>query len=480
MGADQSSTAQAKAFNIKMPREYIRFVVVDFNGRELSKVVPKRHRGDRVFMYSGAIAFGANSEVTTFPTDVTEAGCPNTELHPDWSTERILPWASSPEVVVSRVLCSQENVPVPRAICQRLLGELAELEVEQGKGPAGLELLGASELEFMAASRSEGGEWRPMFDGVDIFATMQFAKAADLCYEIETNMEAAGVDVKTMNAEYGQGQLEITFAPKFGIAAADDATTFRTGVKEIAQKRGLWATFMSRPFPDMTVGNGGHFNFSLWRPSPKARDPDGSHPIGGFSVAGKDSAMHSSSDPAGLSDLARHFLAGVLCHGPALEALCAPTPACYTRHGNWAPRAATWGPEDRMAMVRVKADPKGSAKRCQMELRAPSASACGYLVLAGLVAAGLDGLRRQLGLPPPRQPEAEAAALPASLGEALEALEADEYMVRTLGKDFVAWYCGVKRAELKSIDEKVGSPASDEERHRLQAAAWQHLYFKLV
>jgi glutamine synthetase len=480
MGADQSSIAQAKAFNVKVPREYIRFAVVDFNGKELSKVVPKRHRGDRVFMYSGAIANGANAEVLFFPKEVMEAGCPNWELEPDWSTERILPWASSPEVVVSRVFCGQKNVPVPRAICERLLRELAGHEVEQGKGPAGLELLAASELEFMVASRSEGGEWKPIFDGTDIFATMQFVKAADLCYEIEANMEAAGVDVKTMNAEYGQGQLEITFAPKFGIAAADDAATFKTGVKEIAHKRGLWATFMSRPFGDMTVGNGGHFNFSLWRPNPKAKDPDGKDPIGGFSVAGKDSAMHSSSDPDGLSDDARRFLAGVLAHGPALEALCAPTPACYTRHGNWAPKAANWGPEDRLAMVRVKADPKGSAKSCQMELRAPSASACGYLVLAGLAAAGLDGLQRELDLPPPRQPEAEALALPTALGEALEALEADEYMVNKLGKDFVNWYCGVKREELKNIDKKVGSPANDEERHRLQASAWQHMYFQFV
>ena len=133
-----------------------------------------------------------------------------------------------------------------------------------------------------------------------------------------------------------------------------------------------------------------------------------------------------------------------------------------------------------MAMVRVKADPKGSAKSCQMELRAPSASACGYLVMAGLVAAGIDGLQRNLELPPPRQTEAEAVALPTTLAGALEALESDEYMGNKLGRDFVNWYCGVKREELKDIDKRVGSPANDEERHRLQASAWQHMYFEFV
>lgn len=478
MGAGQSSASSAKAFGVKMPREYIRFALVDFNGKELSKVVPARHRDDRVFMYSGALSMGANSEVLIFPQALLDAGFPNWQLLPDWGTEQVLPWASSEEVVVSRVYCSMMNAPTPREICGRLLKELAQLELEPGKGAGGLEILAASELEFMVAKKDTDGVYQPFFDGVDIFATLQQTKAADLCYEIESNMQAVGVDIKTMNTEYGHGQLEITFAPKFGIAAGDAASTFKLGVKEMAQKRGLTATFMSRPFGDMEVGNGGHFNFSLWRPDPKGKDPEG---VGGFSAAGKVSAMHSSSDAVGLSDTARHFLAGVLAHGPALEALCAPTPACYTRHGHWAPVAANWGLDDRTSMVRVKCDPKGSAKNCQMELRAPSASACAYLVLAGIVAAGLDGLRNKKELPQPKLPE--AAALPATLEEALQALEADAYMVEKLGSDFVSWYGGVKRGELKLVADKMAElpkTASDEEKHRLQSSAWQHIFFEFV
>lgn len=479
MGAAQgaSSRTKAGAFQVQLPREYIRFAIVDYNGKELHKLVPARHRGDRVFMYSGALSMGANSEVLVFPQEVLDAGFPNWQLLPDWSTEQVLPWASSEDVTVRRVYCAHRGAPTPRGICSRLLAELAEAEVESCRGPAGLEVLSASEFEFMAAKKDEKGAWQPLFDGVDIFGTLQNTKAAELCYEIESNMQAVGVDVKTMNAEYGHGQLEITYAPKFGIAAGDAAATFKLGVKEMAQKRGLAATFMSRPFGDMSVGNGGHFNFSLWTPNSESRDADGT---GGFNTAGKTSAMHSASDRQGLSKIAKHFLAGVLAHGRALEALCAPTPACYTRHGNWAPVAANWGLDDRTCMVRVKSDPEGQARNCQMELRAPSASACTYLVLAGLVAAGLDGIHKESELPPEKQPD--AAKLPTSLEEALQALEADAYMVEKLGQDFVSWYCLVKRGEMKHIDDKMAaaSTSGDREKHDLQASVWQHLYFEFL
>ena len=104
-------------------------------------------------------------------------------------------------------------------------------------------MLAASELEFVVATLSER---RPLFEGVDIFATLQLAKT-DFAYAVAETM-AGIVDVRTMNCEYGAGQLEITFKPKRGLAAADCAHTFKTGVKELAMRRGLAATFASKPF----------------------------------------------------------------------------------------------------------------------------------------------------------------------------------------------------------------------------------------
>ena len=119
---------------------------------------------------------------------------------------------------------------------------------------------------------------------------------------------------------------------------------------------------MSKPFSIKGAGNGGHFNFSLWAPeggapaaAPAATTAGGfvSGP-GGFSSEGLRNVLHDASAPHGLSRLGRHFLAGVLAHAPALEALCSPTVPCYARHGNWAPTHATWGVDDRLAAVRLK------------------------------------------------------------------------------------------------------------------------------
>eukprot|EP00437_Effrenium_voratum_P000665 CAMPEP_0181428130 /NCGR_PEP_ID=MMETSP1110-20121109/16523_1 /TAXON_ID=174948 /ORGANISM="Symbiodinium sp., Strain CCMP421" /LENGTH=496 /DNA_ID=CAMNT_0023551353 /DNA_START=29 /DNA_END=1519 /DNA_ORIENTATION=+ len=456
-------------------REYIRFEVVDFHCKALSKVVPARHRDVKVYMYSGALAYGASQEVMLLPDEIAAAGCPNARLVPDWSTEQVLPWACRPSknIVVKRVYCEMEGMKLgPRSLCGRMLAELKSFD---GKG---YELLAGGELEFVMAKCKDGsGEvWEPMFNGPEIFTTLQSCKAIDFCYDMERHMESVGVDILTMNTEYGKGQLEITFAPKFGIEAPDMTATFRTGTKEMAQDLGLRATFMAKPFGVSGVGNGGHMNFSIWMPGGvRGGDPKD---VVSRVTSGKLNAFHSSEDAKGLSPAARSFLAGILAHAPALEALCSPTPPCYCRHGNWAPTVANWGFDDRTACVRVKADRRGPQGSCYMELRMPSAAANPYLVLAGLVASGLDGLQQGLDLPPERQTKADgAAALPTSLDEALRAFEADSYLVSKLGQRFVRWYVDVKRAELKFIEERLkGTSSTDED----VSAAWQALYFEFV
>ena len=238
-----NSDGDGESGSTSEPREYIRFEMVDYNCKALSKVVPARHREDAVFMYSGALAMGANAEVLTFPDAVETLGMSNAKLLPDWSTLQRLPWAKGG--VVHRVYCEQmspdgqgPSPAVPRAACRRLLAELAAWE---GRG---LEMLQASELEFCvlshhhhhpAASSSAAAAANavptPLFEGVDIFATLKMTKCAELLSAVEGGMDAVGVDIKTMNAEYGKGQLEITMAPVRGITACDNAATFRTGVK---------------------------------------------------------------------------------------------------------------------------------------------------------------------------------------------------------------------------------------------------------
>lgn len=348
-----------------------------------------------------------------------------------------------------------------------------------------MELLAGGELEFVLAKRvSTGGDdWEPLFREPEIFTTLQGTKAMDFCYELEHQMRQVGVDILTMNTEYGEGQLEITFAPRFGIEAVDQMATFRLGTKEIAQAADLRATFMAKPFGVRGVGNGGHLNFSIWSPTQTPRTDEGASSILAKITSGKKNVLHSTADADGLSDSAKSFLAGVLAHAPALEALCSPTPPCYCRHGNWAPTVANWGFDDRTACVRVKSDKKGPPGSCYMELRMPSSSANPYLVIAGLVASGLDGLQRKLELPPQRQSEAEGAAkLPASLPEALSALESDEYLASQLGNRFMRWYVDIKRAELKYLEEQLAARAGEDEEaaERDLSKAWQDLYMEYL
>lgn len=464
---------------------YIRFEVSDFNCKALCKVVPTRHRDDEVYLYSGALGLGPKAAILTLPKEVLDAGCGNAKLIPDWNTLQTLPWAAVDGRSVQRVYCSMadlkdNSVPLPampRVICNRLLSDL------RGYEGRGIELLAASELEFSVAEpcapgeNGQYGKWKPIFDGFDIFATLQNTKAMPLMADIERHMEQVGVDIKTMNAEYGPGQLEITFAPTWGISAADSAATFRTGVKEIAQQKGMMATFCSKPFGLEGPGNGGHFNFSLWVPDQAAGDMNSSERVAvGFDSSGMSNFLHSKdSGSAGLSEEGRHFLAGVLEHARGLEALCSPTPACYTRHGRWAPDRGDWGFDDRSACLRVKADPAGPGTACYIELRMPSSSASPYLIISGLVAAGLDGLRRKLPLRPSKSAEpkeqVDAHVLPTNLPCALAALKEDKVLVNALGEQFVRWYCTLKEAEIDWLaNQKCGDVGE----------AWRQLYMEYV
>ncbi|KAL3920938.1 MAG: hypothetical protein SGPRY_005075 [Prymnesium sp.] len=462
------------------PRKYIRFELIDMNGRALSKVVPARHQGEGVEMYRGAICAGANSEVLLIPPEVAAAGCPNAALLPDWSTCVLLPWAGqgpsfaqgrgpSCGVVVHRVYCEQEGVAaLPRTVCKRMLRRL--------QASHGLHIFCAAELEFCLA---QADDWAaPAFSGPQIFVTLQQTKVGGFCSSIEEAMQAVGIDVRTINAEYGSGQLEITIAPKLGLEAADAACTFRTAVKELAQQQGLLATFQSKPFALDGPGNGGHLNFSLWQDEwqgDRLLSADNSCESRHVEDGMRSAHHHPlSEDDDQLTPVARCFLAGVLAHARALEAFCSPTPPCYERHGRWAPTTANYGPDDRTCAVRVK---RGS----HFELRMPSASACSYLVIAALVAAGLDGIERELSLPPSRQTEAQGSAkLPTSLKEALEALEMDACIRAALGEELISWFLLVKRGELEAVEHRIAQNTSRIGASDAQLEAWRHFFMEFL
>ncbi len=261
--------------------------------------------------------------------------------------------------------------------------------------------------------------------------------------------------------EDGNGQFESNFAYADAVTTADRAIFFRYMVHAMAQERGHLATFMPKPFSHLT-GNGAHLHLSLWDPS------------------GTTNLFADDADPKGLglSPLAYAFLAGVMEHAEGVIAFCAPTVNSYKRMGvgaptsgaTWAPAYATYGMNNRTQAIRIPAPGR-------VEIRAVDGAANPYLAAAALLAAGLDGIDRDLDPGPPNTENlyllspAEVASrgiktLPATLLDATRAARRDavlqDWLGQGVGESYVDYFCDVKTAEFSAYHAEV----TDWERSR--------------
>ncbi len=246
-------------------------------------------------------------------------------------------------------------------------------------------------------------------------------------------LRSAGIEPDSFLPEYGVRQYEVTCGPATGLRAADHAVIVREIARATAARLGQRAIFA--PILDPAgVGNGVHIHFSF-------HDADG-HPC-----------MHDRSEKFGLSPVARHFVAGLLHHLPALCAVTAPSAVSYfrLRPNRWAPTHATLTEQDRGASLRIcpvlTIPGADVAKQFNVEYRPADAAASPYLALGAMVWAGVDGIRREMALP-----GGEGPALPTSLGEALDALEATTAATEWFGATYLSAYLMHKRGELRAMD----------------------------
>ena len=413
--------------------EFIRFEQTDTHGISRSKTIPARHferfATNGVNFLLGHLGFDAQAVVAPGTGYLEELGFPDSHIKPDFDTFQVLPWADK----TARILCEpyylggRPAMAAPRLIVKTLLAVLVAL---------GYRLLSGFEYEFYlvdAATR------QPSFPGIQIFATLRNNFNQALVYDILRSMAAVGVDIITANAEYGPGQMEINFAPAWGIAAADHAFTFKNGVKEIALQHGMMASFMTKPDIDRSA-SGCHYHHSLWQ--------------------GDKNAFLDISAEDGLSDIGRCFLAGQLAHAEAICALAAPTVNCAKRFKlySFAPTNVTWGIENRTTGLRVKATRSEST---HVENRFGCAASNPYLLMAACLAAGIDGLKNRLAPPPSVTGIAYGREgvvnLPTRLEEALNALENDKVLREALGAEFVKLFLAVKRHEINKAAAAIGN-----------------------
>jgi glutamine synthetase len=327
----------------------------------------------------------------------------------------------------------------PRAFLKRQIAACAR---------AGFSVRAAFECEFMLATRTPEGTFTPLDESL-CFSGVGMTTSARVIDDIVAAFEAQGIEVDQFYPEYGHGQQEISIHHAPALAAADRQVYYRETVRNVAFNHGLYASLAPKPFPDQ-IGNGAHLHVSLW-------DPSGRRPL-----------MHAPSDRYGLSQTGYHFLGGVLHHLPALLALTCPSVNSYRRlqpHA-WSSAYTSWGPDNREAALRVpspyRSDVAGSTNA---ELKACDSSSNPYLALGGLLAAGLDGVRRRLSpgepvlIDPGRMSEEERAArkirrLPATLREALDHLEEDAVLTEALGPLLTRAFVAVKRLEWESFSKE--------------------------
>lgn len=405
--------------------QYVQFELPDMHGISRSKIIPLNHvesfARNGLNMYGGTVVLDTASSVVPATLYNEEVNYADQYLMPDLDTAIVLPWAAN----TARLICNghwEDGRPQkanPRYVLQQLLREAERL---------GFTVTVGLEYEFYLL---EPGTAKPTFGGLHIFNSLRNTYVP-VIEDIMAQMPKAGVDIITANAEYAPSQFEINFGPKAGIAAADQAFTFKNGVKAIAHKHGYNATFMTKPFADQAA-SGCHIHVSL-------QDKN----------TGKNVFL-DDHDKDGLSKTARCFIQGMLEHTPASMALVAPTINCYHRFvpHHFAPSNVSWGIQDRTAAIRVK---NSRDENNHLENRLGSGLANPYLAMAGVLAGGLLGLKKGKPVGPPGQGPAEEdkryPALPTTLDAALDALLADKEFRALLGDEFVTAYNVMRRYEI--------------------------------
>jgi glutamine synthetase len=323
----------------------------------------------------------------------------------DLDTFAVLPW----DPRVARVFCDcydTESGDLLDADPRQNLKNIAH-EFEQ---ELGLQFLIGIEPEMMWLKRPEDGAEPEGVTKPYCYHIHQFEELRPVLLDVVEYGQALGLDMSYGDHEDAPGQLELNFRFDRPVRTADNITTYRQVCAAVARKHGLLASFMPKPFTGVSA-NGHHHHFTL-------SDEDGNN------------VFHDPDGPAQLSDIARHFLGGMLEHFPALMCIGNPTVNSYVRMwdtGFWAPIYKNWGWQNRTTTVRV-------ASGGRFEYRGVDSSCNPYLTVATLLRAGLDGVRRKIDPGPPQQGNTydllqegqEIEKVPDSLGAALVALERDE------------------------------------------------------
>jgi len=425
--------------------EFIRFESPDVNGISRGKLVAlanfERVVEKGLAMVSDLLTWDPQADVawlgTGYAEDLTFA---DLVFRPDLSTFKVVPWADHTARVLGD-LHFYDGRPAPgssRHIFKHVLEAANAMNFICRSG---------HEYEFYILDAETRA---PIFGGHQIMTTLKH-EAHPILREIQRHMTQMGLEITTCNTEWGPAQYEINYNAANGIAGADQAFTWKNGLKEIAQQYGLLITMMTKPWIDKSA-NGSHVHISL------------------LDAQTGQNVFDDPNSPDGLSDICRWFIGGQLAHARALAAFLAPTVNCSKRYqpNSYAPNTISWGHENRSVGIRVKA---WRGKGTHIENRMACGSSNPYLVTAASLAAGLAGIRRKLEPPQPISTNAykldHLPKMPATLEEALEALQADEILLELLTRESMQTFIVDKQYEIAKAKAAVSDYGSPEWQSRV-------------
>ncbi|MBA4552284.1 type I glutamate--ammonia ligase [Thermoactinomyces vulgaris] len=427
---------------------YIRLIFTDLQGTIKNVEIPRSQLEkalDNKMMFDGSSIEGF---VRIEESDML--------LYPDLDSFVIYPWGNDVNgSKVAGIMCdiyNPDGTPFegdPRGILKRVLKEAEEM------GFTSFNV--GTEPEFFLFKTDENGEPTLNLNDKGGYFDLAPVDLGENCRrDIVLTLDKMGFEVEASHHEVAPGQHEIDFKYADAVTTADHIQSFKLVVKNVARRYGLHATFMPKPLYGVS-GSGMHCHMSLFR--------------------GKENVFYDPSDELGLSETARHFLAGILKHARAFTAITNPIVNSYKRlvPGYEAPCYVAWSPKNRSPLVRI---PSSRGLSTRIEVRSPDPAANPYLALAVMLKAGLDGIKNQLPLPEQtdrniyvmdeqERREAGIEDLPSSLKEALIELQNNPVMVEALGEHALSHFLEAKEIEWDMFRTNV---------HPWEREQYMHLY----
>ena len=373
-------------------------------------------------------------------------GYPNSEspdmyLYPDLNTFEIFPWRPQ-QGKVARFICDvhrADGTPYEggsRYILKKAVREAAEMGYTVNVGP---------ECEFFLFHTDENGIPTTItHEQGGYFDVGPLDLGENARRDMVLTLEQMGFEIETSHHEIAPAQHEIDFRYDEALIAADNIMTFKLVVRTIAKRHGLHATFMPKPKSE-AHGSGMHINLSLSK--------EGTN------------IFQDSSDKNGLSQEAYYFIGGLFRHMKAITCIANPTVNSYKRFvpGYEAPVYMSWSAKTRSPLIRI---PSVGGEKTRIELRSPDPSANPYLVLAVLLAAGMDGIKNKIvpqssvdediqDMSAEQLEQLHLEALPGSLLEAVHELEKDTFICKVLGEDLAAKMIAAYKKEYRDYSMQV-------------------------